>query len=154
MCCGRGVKSSYLTCWVGVPQGSILRPLLFPLYIHDMQLACKNTHLQMYTESAVIIRKTTVEAAHIFTHIHEWLKKLCDIESACIFLKKQRAFHLPGWRGAWRYRGVTLDSTLNFKSHSKEITKYIKSILYNFKSNSPFLTAACKDLLTHWIRFY
>lgn len=73
------------------------------------------------------------EAAHILTHIQEWLKKLCDIESARIFLKKQSTFRLPGWRGASTYRGDTLDSTLTFKSHSKKIIKNIKIIPSNFK---------------------
>lgn len=72
-----GIESPHLACTMGVLQGSILGPILFSLCINNLPLACKNTHIQMYTDVAVIIAssKTTQETAHILrtelTNIHE-----------------------------------------------------------------------------------
>lgn len=64
-----GVKSAYRECIAGVPQGSILGPILFSLYINDLPEACKNIPIQMYADDAVIYTpaKHTQEAGHILT---------------------------------------------------------------------------------------
>ncbi len=56
-----GTKLSYLDCPKGVPQGSILGPILFSLYINDLLGVCKNVNLQMYADDVVI-----------FTHANNW----------------------------------------------------------------------------------
>ncbi len=89
-----GVESPYLECPMGVPQGSILVPILFSLYINDLPEACKNIHIQMYADDAVIFTsaKNTQEAALILTsalsHIQVWLTKSClllNTKKNCIY---------------------------------------------------------------------
>lgn len=51
----QGLNSGYLVIYKGVPQGSILGPLLFCLFINDLPKTCLHSSIQFYADDIVQI---------------------------------------------------------------------------------------------------
>uniref|UniRef100_A0A8C7X350 Reverse transcriptase domain-containing protein n=1 Tax=Oryzias sinensis TaxID=183150 RepID=A0A8C7X350_9TELE len=167
--CINGVKSTLLDVPVGLPQGSILGPLLFSMYINDLPNTCGNVEFQMYADDAVIFTsaKNIQEAASILTSalvpVNEWLSKSCLLlnttKTVCMMFTKQpldikhSGIFLEGQEleivSKFKYLGVTLDSTLSFKSHIKKISNTVKFNLNNFKQIRPFRTLGAARMFLH-----
>ena len=71
-----GKNSSLTNVLLGVPQGSILGPLLFLLYINDLPLASKLFALLFADDTTLLASADSVESLNNFVNIE--FKKVCD----------------------------------------------------------------------------
>lgn len=154
-----------LSC--GIPQGSVLGPLLFILYVNDIQNAVPDAQLELFADDTNMFKVGSnlstlqTEANNDLSKLQEWFlaNKLSiniDKTNYCIFAPKSERSSVNvaslniviGNQAIQRvetckYLGVTLDDRLKWDSHINSIyNKIIKftSLLYKIR---PIVPLAC-----------
>ena len=128
-------------CTIGVPQGSVLSPLLFNIYINDMLENIEGTALQYADDMSIIV--TAKDNAHLLQScqsncdkLSTWLKcwRLKANCSKTDFLLFQGECDTPTLSGDkinsatnTKVLGITIDSKLAFKLQLATATQTLKS---------------------------
>ena len=138
-------KSEILPITVGVPQGSILGPLLFIIYINDFSQASSVFKFIMYADDTTLFSNLKSFGNNIQTreylinaelsNVREWL----DINKLSLNKSKSKymIFHVPNKDiqyltlkidnviiekvDEFSFLGLTMDTNLNWKRHSEKI---------------------------------
>ena len=134
-----------ITC--GVPQGSVVGPLFFILYVNDMQFAVTNANTQLYADDTVIYAagengETAVRKLQpALNHFSSWCqanKLTLNASKTKLMLfgtrhkvKKAKGslVHVGGVPlqivPSYKYLGFTLDSTLSFNHHVNTVVSMV-----------------------------
>ena len=135
-----------ITC--GVPQGSVLGPLLFLLYIHDLCGVLANSKPYLYADDTVMVSNAPnlqmayLQLQHDLNNVANW----CKGNKLSINIKKTKGM-LVGTRSMvkklhllpklkiqggtidyvfqYKYLGITIDEILSFRTHLNNTIKLV-----------------------------
>ena len=163
-----GTFSSSAPISCGVPQGSILGPLLFLVYVNDMSAVVKHKLLLYADDSAILVtgkNKESIEnmLSSELDRVSDWL--ICNKLSlhlgkteSILFGSKVKVKSLPGLsvkckghyiqpKESVKYLGATIDQSLSFESMALSVIQKVNSRLKFLYRKKEFLTAHTKKLL-------
>lgn len=163
-----GVRSSTAKVTCGVPQGSILGPLLFLIYVNDMSAAIKNKLLLYADDSAILVsakNKHDIEntLCHDLNIVSQWL--ICNKlslhlgKTESILFGSQRRLSSQSSlniscngqtiesKTSVKYLGAIIDQCLSFDSMARNVIKKSNARLKFLYRKSEFLTHHTKKLL-------
>ena len=136
----------------GVPQGSILGPLLYIIYANDISNIFKNCKSIFYADDTVLFNQGT-NIQYMEDAIQEYLDRLqfwCNENQIFVNANKTK-YMLFGSKtklksnpelkisigqkeleraNSYTYLGVTLDEQLNYERHSNQLIKRVSDKLY------------------------
>ena len=139
-------ESRQINC--GVPQGSVLGPLLFILYINDLNKACNTGNIRIFADDTTVFFKCiskndiTSKGTQIMTHLHNWFEanKLTlnsDKSNFIVFRSRHNKMtNLPDQihfenacikqSESAKYLGVILDEHLTWNQQITEVCNKLK----------------------------
>ena len=145
-----GHSSSTKSVVYGVPQGSILGPICFSLYINDMPLAVQEEVVLFADDAAFIITCHTLDGLYrkirkLFSDLSAYLNmnKLVpnSRKSKLMMFRSRITPELPSlyfggeeieWISEFKYLGVTITSNLSFAKHINNISLKVSQITGTF----------------------
>lgn len=156
-----GCQSSPLDIQYGVPQGTILGPILFIIYINDLGTLNTDSELLLYADDAAIIvwdnawTDVLKKGDVIMSRVQHWFDQ--NLLTLNVEKSKFMTFYCknPNFSSepvlnfcgntlrhcdSYRYLGVIVDNNLSWKSHTLAISKKLRRSIYKLKQ--------CRNILT------
>ena len=172
-----GISSDYEPMICGVPQGSILGPLSFLIYINNMLNVIANTSMYQYADDTVLlstgnnIEGCKNEMQRDLIHIVQWCncnklslnfkKTKCMLFGSRVKLKNSSCSNLKvndtyiDFVHQYKYLGVILDPHLTFNKHLNNIIRITAHKINLLAKVRQFLTnKACKNIFKTMILPY
>ena len=153
--------SEYLSMSYGVPQGSVLGPTLFVIYINELALKVKGG-LIFYADDTVLFSHDKLLLQHDLEMVHEW----CNENLLTINCKKLQWMKTniirkevdPGLKFTlgnvnlenvceYKYLGLTVDSGLSFATHRDILINRVNLKIVFFRKIRKFITTEAAALV-------
>lgn len=162
-----GQRSSRKTLAAGLPQGSVLSPTLFNIYINDIPLE-RGVRLAQYADDTAFFATGRQHFANVnklqrqLQHVTQWCRTnkmmLNGHKTTAVYFTRRRPMlqqltihgHRIPWSPAVKYLGVTLDAQVYFAKHIQDKRR---KCLQMAQALTPFFTSKELRLPTK-IRLY
>ena len=154
--------SSILPITTGVPQGSILGPLLFLIFINDIETSIKHSNIKLYADDTALYKASNdsnISQLRLQSDINS-LKVWCDRNKLTINVNKTKImtfgagnklrqsripdFYLNDTRlehvSNYKYLGITLDSKLTYNKHVNTVIRTTSHKAYCLSKIRKYLT--------------
>ena len=161
-------NSSFLTLKKGVPQGSVLGPLLFLIFINDLLKASPSLKYILFADDTNIFSTESSKMKIELTNIEDW----CLANKLIINYDKtiQVIFRAPNKRLNFndfslnlnniplqikpdtKFLGITLDSNISFSKHIAEVVRKLNLCLFMMRAIAPYLDQ--KTLIDIYYTFF
>lgn len=158
-----GVSSEKVPVTSGVPQGTVLGPILFLIYINDFSTYIKHSTLRLFADDSIIYREIKNQNDSILLQAdleaagkweQDWLMHFhpdkCNVLS--MTQKKNRIHYSYKLHGhvlesvdSSKYLGVTLQNNLKWDKHINTITSKANQTLGFLRRNLKITSTKAKD---------
>ena len=145
------VSSGYQNISIGVPQGSVLGPLLFLIYINDLTLVSSNFNFILFADDTNLISKNPSITACDLNIIKDWClsnKLILNESKTCqmIFHNHQKKLNTNNFEQRnleivvnTKFLGIFLDQHLNFVCHINAVVRKLNFLLMMLRFLRKFL---------------
>ena len=169
--CINTIKSDFLPVKYGIPQGSVLGPLLFSLYINDLPLFIKAL-CELFADDTTI-RSSHSNLNNLFLSLQESINNLLQwtelnhmslnsykTKYMAITTRQKRqniSSRMPLYIGnekivevtTHKVLGVTIDNNLSWTNHVNKLTKRVSQKLNQLTKIKHFLNVHARKLFFH-----
>ena len=167
-----GIQSDFLTQKYGIPQGSILGPLLFSLYINDLPLSVSSPS-EMFADDTTL-HTSQPDLQSVNTKLQESLNQLVnwtELNRMCLHPKKTKYMLLTSRQkrqnisssppslfiqkspveevSSHKVLGVIIDNNLTWSSHIDSLSKRISQKNHQLSKIKHFLNAKARSQFFH-----
>ncbi len=155
--CLEGTNSSSLSVLSGVPQGSVLGPLLFLVYVNDISTPIVNSSIYIYADDTKLVKricksmqkhaKAQADLQSDLDHLVTWCKdwNLSLNLDKCVYLHFGKTIPNSQYnldskliltRDSHKDLGVTIQNSLTWDKHINNLCSKAYSCLYLIKRNT------------------